>query len=71
MTSGISASTAIIAHDLADGSARRCRVRGATFFCGADYAQYHGWLAEAVERHGCRIHADVLKTSLSTQTAPD
>jgi hypothetical protein len=33
--------------------------RGAVLFGEDGYAQYAGWLAEAVDGHGCRIHAQV------------
>lgn len=37
--------------------------RGAIFFCEDDYAQYRGWLVEAAEAYGCRIHAYVFMTN--------
>jgi putative transposase len=37
--------------------------RGAVFFGEDDYAQYGGWLAEAADGYGCRIHADVFMTN--------
>jgi putative transposase len=37
--------------------------RGAVFFGEDDDAQYGGWLAEAADGYGCRIHADVFMTN--------
>jgi REP element-mobilizing transposase RayT len=37
--------------------------RGAVLFGEDDYAQYGGWLAEAADGYGCRIHADVFMTN--------
>jgi REP element-mobilizing transposase RayT len=37
--------------------------RGAVFFGEDDYAQYGGWLAEAADGYGCRIHATVFMTN--------
>jgi putative transposase len=37
--------------------------RGAVFFGEDDYAQYGGWLAEAADGYGCRIHAYVFMTN--------
>jgi putative transposase len=36
--------------------------RGAVLFGEDDDAQYGGWLAEAADVYGCRIHADVFMT---------
>ena len=37
--------------------------RSAVFFGEDDYAQYGGWLAEAADGYGCRIHAYVFMTN--------
>jgi putative transposase len=37
--------------------------RGAVCFGEHDFAQYGGWLAEAADGYGCRIHATVFMTN--------